>query len=216
MTPRAGAGSAIATIDPAFADVVRRSGPLPALRSAPVRDRFPALTRSITHQLLATSAATTIHRRVVDACGGEVSVERVLHTPLDALRAAGLSHAKAEAIRDLAADVRAGRIRLERHGRLDDDAVTDEITTVRGIGPWTAHMYLLFTLARPDVWPTGDYGVRVGWSRLHDLPETISARDLRAAGEPFAGLRSAVALYCWRAIDVPATTGPVASSPWPS
>ncbi len=208
-------GTALVERDPAFADVVASSGRLPTLRPAPVAERFGALTRSITHQLLATAAAATIHGRVVEVCGGEVTVERVLATPLADLRTAGLSGAKAQAIKDLATAIAEGRVRPDRHGRLDDHAIAAEVTAVRGIGPWTAHMYLLFTLGRLDVWPTGDYGVRVGWSRIHHLDETISERELRAHGDAFRGMRSAVALYCWRAVDGPATS-PVASSPWPS
>ncbi len=208
-------GAAVVERDPAFALIAASSGPLPRLRPAPVGERFGALARSITHQLLATAAAATIHGRVVRACGGQVTVQSVLATPLADLRAAGLSRVKAEAIKELAASVVDGRVRPDRHGRLDDHAVVSEVTAVRGIGPWTAHMYLLFTLGRRDVWPTGDYGVRVGWSRIHDLSETISERDLRTHGDQFGGLRSDVALYCWRAVDGPATS-PVASSPWPS
>lgn len=119
------------------------------------------------------------------------------------LRSAGLSQVKAEAMIELAHHVDDGRIDLARHGYMKDHEVTREVTAVRGIGPWTAQMYLMFTLARPDVWPTGDYGIRNGWSRLHGLEEIIDERSLRDAGDPFLGFRTAVAYYCWRVVDGP-------------
>lgn len=188
--------------DPAFADVVKAAGPPPRPRPARVDDRFPALVRSITFQLLATKAATTIHQRVVDVCSGEVTVERIVAAGTDQLRSAGLSGAKAASMIELAHAVTNQEIRLERHGRMTDVDVINEVKTVRGIGPWTAQMYLMFTLARPDVWPTGDYGVRNGWTRVHGLNELVSERELHAVGGKFDGVRSAVAWYCWRAVDL--------------
>ena len=193
----------IARRDPAFRTLVRRVGPPPWPRPAPVRDRFPSLVRSISFQLLATAAATTIHRRVVDVCEGEPSVPTLLTMDVDRLRSAGLSRVKAEAMIELAKHVDDGRIRLERHGRMSDHEVIREVTAVRGIGPWTAQMYLMFTLARRDVWPATDFGVRNGWSQLHGLDEMIDERALRDAGAAFEGYRSAVAHYCWRVVDGP-------------
>jgi 3-methyladenine DNA glycosylase/8-oxoguanine DNA glycosylase len=83
---------------------------------------------------------------------------------------------------------------------MDDHEILSEVTAVRGIGPWTAHMYLMHTMARRDVWPAGDYGVRSGWSIVHDLDEIISERDLALEGDRFTGVRSAVAWYCWQAV----------------
>lgn len=188
--------------DPAFAALVREVGPPPAPRPAPVAERFPALVRSITSQLLATRAADTIHARVVEACGGTVDVDTILATGVGPLRAAGLNTTKARAMVELARATRDGAVRLDRHGRWSDEAVAADVTKVRGIGPWTAEMYLLFTLARRDVWPAGDFAVRYGWSLVHGLDETIPERELRAMGDPFAGSRSSVAWYCWRAVHL--------------
>ena len=187
--------------DRAFKRLISDVGPPPRQRSAPVDQRFAALVRSITFQLLATKAAETIHGRVVTVCGGAVNVEQVLAVGSDGLRTAGLSGAKASAMVELAESVASNRIALDRHGRMTDHEVAREVSTVRGIGPWTAQMYLMFTLARPDVWPTGDYGVRNGWTRLHGLDEIVSEGNLRDAGEAFVGVRSAVAWYCWRAVE---------------
>jgi 3-methyladenine DNA glycosylase/8-oxoguanine DNA glycosylase len=195
------AAAFIAQRDRAFKAIIALAGPPPLrARAAAVDDRFPSLVRSITHQLLATSAATTIHGRVVETCGGVVDVHSVIAAGPERLRAAGLNRTKAQAMVDLAHDVRDQRVNLARHGRMSDDEVVRDVASVRGIGPWTAQMYLISTLSRPDVWPVGDYGVRVGWSLLHELDETISERDLRDAGERFVGVRTSVAWYCWEAI----------------
>lgn len=190
----------IARRDRAFRDVVREAGPPPARRNARVDERFPSLVRSIVFQLLATSAASTIHARVSDACGGTIDVAAILRTGVDDLKSAGLSRTKAEAMVELAHHVSDRRVDVARHGRMSDDEVIREVTAVRGIGPWTAQMYLMHTLARPDVWPAGDYGVRNGWSILHGLDEMISEVDLREQGERFVGLRTDVAWYCWQAV----------------
>jgi DNA-3-methyladenine glycosylase II len=101
---------------------------------------------------------------------------------------------------DLAHDVRDSRVDLARHGRMSDLDIVQDVASVRGIGPWTAQMYLISTMSRPDVWPIGDYGVRVGWTILHGLDETISEKDLHVAGERFVGARTSVAWYCWEAV----------------
>lgn len=191
----------IAKRDRAFKPIIALAGP-PRLRrrAAAIDDRFPALVRSITHQLLATAAATTIHGRVVDACGGVVNVDSIIAAGPERLREAGLNRTKAGAMVELAHDVRDARVNLSRHGRMSDDEIVSDVSSVRGIGPWTAQMYLISTMSRSDVWPIGDYGVRVGWSILHGLDETIGEKDLFVAGEPFSGARTSVAWYCWEAV----------------
>jgi len=201
-TPPADVAREIARRDPAFRSIIRQAGPAPRRRNAPVDERFAFLVRSITFQLLTTKAATTIHGRVHELCGQSVNVDSVLRVGADQLRTAGLSRTKARAMVELAEFVHEGRIQLARHGRMSDAEVRDEVTLVRGIGPWTAEMYLMHPLARPDVWPVGDFGVRSGWSMIHDDDEIVSERELRQLGEPFAGLRSSVAWYCWEAVHV--------------
>ena len=195
--------AAIAQRDRSFRPVIALVGPPPLRRrAAPVGDRFPALVSSITSQLLATKAADTIHRRVVDVCGGEVTVASVLGAGAEQLKGAGLNRTKAQAMVDLAQDVLEQRVRLDRHGRMSDDEIVRDVASVRGIGPWTAQMYLIFTMGRRDVWPAGDFGVRNGWSALHGLDEIISESQLRLDGDRFEGVRTAVAWYCWRAVDL--------------
>lgn len=188
--------------DPAFAALVRVVGPPPARRNAKVEQRFAHLVRSITFQLLATKAATTIHARVEALCGREVTPTTILRVGHVRLREAGLSNAKAAAMIDLARRTHEGELRLDRHGRLHDDEILREVVAVRGVGPWTAQMYLMHTLARRDVWPVGDFGVRTGWSLVHGHLDTIDARSLNAEGDLFSGERSAVAWYCWRAVEL--------------
>jgi DNA-3-methyladenine glycosylase II len=191
----------IVATDSAFAPLVAAIGPPPPRRSARVDQRFAHLLRSISHQLLATKAAATIHGRVLELLDGDVSVDTVRGLRVEDLRAAGLSRTKAEAMLELAEFSASGRINLARHGYMRDDEVVRDVTQVRGIGPWTAQMYLMFTLARHDVWPTGDFGVRHGWSVIHGLDDNIADADLAVAGEPFIGVRSALADYCWAAVD---------------
>jgi DNA-3-methyladenine glycosylase II len=196
------AAALIVRRDPTFESVVSQVGPPPRWRSAHVDERFSALVRSITFQLLATSAASTIHGRVQALCGDAVTTDSVLRAGVDRLRTAGLSRTKAEAMVELASRVAEGKVQLHRHGRMSDADVIRQVTTVRGIGPWTAHMYLLGTLARTDVWPVGDFGVRNGWTMVHGLDEIIEESALREAGERFTGVRSSVAWYCWQAVHL--------------
>ncbi len=162
---------------------------------------FAALARAVCFQQLAGRAASAIHSRFVDLVGGRPTPEAVLAVSEDDLRGAGLSGAKAASIRDLAEKSIDGTVRLSRVSRLGDEAVVEELTRVRGIGEWTAQMFLMFQLGRLDVWPAGDLGVRNGWTRLYGLGETPSARDLVPLGDPHRPYRSLVAWYCWRAVD---------------
>jgi DNA-3-methyladenine glycosylase II len=190
----------IATADPVLGDFIRRAGPL-GHRSGS-GDHFAALGRSIVFQQLAGPAAAAIHARLVAAVGGVVTPESILEAEPEALRAAGLSAGKAAALVDLAAKAADGTVPLDGIETLDDEGIIARLSTVRGIGRWTAEMFLLFELGRPDVWPVDDYGVRNGWSLIHGLPSTISPKALLLAGEPFRPHRSTVALYCWHAVHV--------------
>jgi len=127
-----------------------------------------------------------------------------LATPTELLRGAGLSAAKAAAITDLAQKVTDGRVSLERIGRLGDEEVIDHLVQVRGIGRWTAEMFLLGTLGRLDVWPVGDYGVRAGFASAWGLPEIPAPAELLGLGDRFRPYRSIVAWYSWQVVDNPA------------
>jgi len=185
-----------------LAPIVKIVGPPPVQRRRAPATRYPYLVRSIVYQQLAGSAANAIHGRLVAGCGGTVSASAIDHLSEDELATFGLSGAKRAAIRDLTEHVDRGDVRLDLHGRWDNDAVMEDLVKVRGIGPWTVQMYLMSSLGRPDVWPTGDLGVRYGWSLLHGLDPVISPRELELAGEPLAPHRSAVAWYCWEAVGL--------------
>jgi DNA-3-methyladenine glycosylase II len=194
------AGRAIAAADPQLAAFIRRAGPY-APRPGE-GEPLAALARAIVYQQLATAAAAAIHRRFVSAIGGRVTAEAILATPAAELRSAGLSTAKTRSLIDLAAKTLDGTVPLAGIEALTDDEIVARLTAVRGIGRWTAEMFLLFELRRPDVWPVDDLGVRHGWSLIHELAAPISARELQAAGEIFRPHRSEVALYCWHAVHV--------------
>lgn len=198
----------LAARDPVLAELVAHSGP-PRLRP-PQDTHFAALVRSVTFQQLAGAAAATIHGRLVGALEGEVTPERVLATPVPALRAAGLSGSKAASIIDLATKTIDGSVPLESRAmtRLSDDEIVTRLSTVRGIGRWTAEMFLLFQLRRLDVWPTGDLGVRRGYSLAYRVP-LPEPRELEAFGDGFRPYRSVAAWYCWRAVDREREQAPV-------
>jgi DNA-3-methyladenine glycosylase II len=167
---------------------------------------FAALVQSIVFQQLAGAAASTIHRRLVAALGGDVVPEAVLALAPEEMRGAGLSGNKAASVRDLAAKVLDGTVVLDPRGlaRESDEEVIERLSSVRGIGRWTAEMFLMFQLRRLDVWPTGDLGVRRGFSVAWGIPMP-SARELEPLGDAFRPYRSAVAWYCWRAAEEPLT-----------
>jgi 3-methyladenine DNA glycosylase/8-oxoguanine DNA glycosylase len=192
--------------DPILDGLIERH-PIPPLRGAvPSAKRFAALTRGVISQQLAGNAAAAIYERFVAALNGVVTPGAFLASEPDRIRVCGLSASKAAAIRDLSEKVLVGSVSLERIGRRDDEAVIEHLTQVRGIGRWTAEMFLLNALGRGDVWPTGDYGVRAGFAAAWGLPELPSSRELAELGEPFRPYRSVLAWYCWRSAD--ARVGP--------
>jgi len=174
--------------------------PQPGPGAAPAA-RFEALASSIAYQQLAGRAAAAIWARVVIEVGAPFTPEAVLATGADRLRACGLSNAKVAALVDLASRSADGTLRLERIARMSDQEVIAHLTVVRGIGPWTAQMFLMFELRRIDVWPTGDYGVRAGFARAFSMEAMPTERELGVLGEPFAPYRSVVAWWCWREAD---------------
>jgi DNA-3-methyladenine glycosylase II len=164
-------------------------------------DPFFYLSRTICYQQLAGAAAATIHGRFVTALKGDVTPDRVLRTRETTLRKAGLSGAKMAAIRDLADKVRNGEVEVHDLCDQPDEEVVRRLVQVRGIGVWTAQMYLMFRLHRPDVWPTGDLGVRAGFAKAHDLETPPREKELVPLGDAYRPWRSAAAFYCWRILE---------------
>jgi DNA-3-methyladenine glycosylase II len=166
-----------------------------------MEDGFAALVRSIMYQQLAGAAASTIHGRFLKLFSDGLSPAAVLALPEGAMRSAGVSGSKAAAIADLATKVGDGSVPLHDVDSLSDDDLVARLVQVRGIGRWTAEMFLMFQLRRLDVWPVDDYGVRKGWALAHKLEELPAPRALQAEGDRFRPYRSIAALYCWRAVD---------------
>lgn len=204
MSPRtshAAASAALAQRDPVLARLYAASGPMKLRR--PLDSHFAALVRSITYQQLAGRAAAAIHGRLVAVLEGDVEPVRLLALSDEQMRACGLSANKTASLRDLAGRVLDGTVVLNPRGlaREPDDEVIARLSTVRGIGEWTAQMFLMFQLRRLDVWPTGDLGVRKGFGLAWGIPMP-TPRQLAALGEPFRPYRSVAAWYGWRACEV--------------
>ncbi|MDB4049621.1 DNA-3-methyladenine glycosylase 2 family protein, partial [Luminiphilus sp.] len=158
---------------------------------------FASLARIIIGQQLSTKAAATITTRVEAAVGAELTPSSVLSLSPEALRAAGLSRQKIGYLQALSEAVASNALPLEQLPRLGDDEVESAITGVRGLGRWSAHMYMMFALGRPDVWPSGDLAVRVGFGRIMAWSERPDEKKVIAHGAVFSPHRSALALLCW-------------------
>jgi len=189
---------AVAALDPIVAALVESLPPPQLTGRRTGKSRFEDLAEAICYQQLAGKAALAIWGRAKAAVGDEFTPEAVLTTGYDALRAAGFSNAKALSVLDLAAHVQRGDVVLDRIGRLDDDAIVRELTKVRGIGRWTAEMFLIFNLQRLDVWPVGDLAVRAGWAKAYDLATVPTPKVLDPLGDRFRPYRTIIAWYCWR------------------
>jgi DNA-3-methyladenine glycosylase II len=196
----------LAAQDPVIAELVAQTG-LPRIRRAG-ESGFAALVRAIVYQQLAGAAARAIHGRLLAAMDGDLEPERLLALPDEALRAAGLSGAKVASLRDLAAKISDGTVALSPRAlsRQSDEEIAARLSSVRGIGRWTAEMFLLFQLRRLDIWPTGDLGVRRGYGLAWKIPMP-TPRQLDLLGEPYHPYRSVVAWYCWRAAELYAGAG---------
>jgi DNA-3-methyladenine glycosylase II len=191
----------LAKADPVLKRLIAQAGPC-TLGTPTPGTTMVTLARSIVFQQLAGRAASVIHGRFVAAVGGKVTPDAVLATPFDDLRAAGLSGAKATSLVDLANAHKDGRINTRKIPSMSDDEIVEHLSSVRGIGRWTAEMFLMFHLGRLDVWPTGDLGVRNGYGKAWGLPATPKPKELEPLGDRFRPYRSVVAWYCWTAVDV--------------
>jgi len=189
----------IAARDPVLAHLVALVGPIRHRPRNP-DGHFGALVRSIVFQQLAGRAAQAIFGRVLTAVGGELSPEALAAVPDEVLRAAGLSANKLASLRDLSDKVLDGTVDLTTSSRRSDDEIIAGLVIVRGIGRWTAEMYLMFELRRLDVWPVDDLGVRQGYGLAWGLDPPPLAKELAPLGDPFRPYRSVVARYCWEAV----------------
>jgi DNA-3-methyladenine glycosylase II len=166
------------------------------------RDAYGALVRSIVGQQLSTKAARTIYERLSALFGDRTPTPReLLDADPEAIRGAGLSRPKVAYLRDLAEHVEDGELDLEHLAELPDDEVVAQLTAVKGLGQWTAHMFLIFHLGRPDVLPVGDLGIRRGAQLAYGLDDLPDAAELELLAEPWRPYRSLACLYLWRSLD---------------
>lgn len=191
----------LARRDPVMKRMLREHGVPELHRGRRQRTHFAELARMICYQQLAGRAASAIHGRFEALFDGPPTPEAVLALPFETLRGAGLSNAKATSIRDLAEKVELGVVELDRVARLSDAKVVSELVLVRGIGEWTAQMFLMFQLGRLDVWPVLDFGVRSGFAQMYGWKEMPTPKQLQPEGDRFQPYRSLVAWYCWHAAD---------------
>ena len=159
---------------------------------------FESLARIVMGQQLSTKAAATIAQRVAETVSGGLLPQTLLATAPEKLRAAGLSRQKIGYLKSLAEAVLSNALPIETLPQLTDDEVEAAITAVRGFGRWSAHMYMMFSLGRPDIWPSGDLAVRVGFGRIMGWRDRPDEKKVIDEGSAFSPYRSALALLCWQ------------------
>ena len=187
--------------DPVLAALIRRQGPC-GLVAAQRADHFSALARAITFQQLSTKAATTIYNRMAALMPGAVPTpEGFAALSDDQLRAAGISRQKTAYLRDLCDKVASKKIDLDSLDALSDDEVIAALVTIKGIGRWSAEMFLIFRLLRPDVLPVGDLGIVTAVQKAYRLRKKPSPDRIRKLGEAWRPYRSVASWYLWRSLD---------------
>ena len=189
----------IVKIDLAFAPAIKNLEPCTFGLTKPKVTSYQSLIRSVVAQQVSTAAARTISGRLEVKCGGSITAEKVGALSLKQLQSVGLTGAKVRTISELTEAALSGEINFRKFPHLSNEEIIQELIPLYGIGRWTVEMFLIFHLGRLDVWPVDDLAVRRGWDNLHANSESIKAKVLNTLGEPFTGMRSVVAWYCWRA-----------------
>lgn len=185
--------------DPVMAGIIERLGPLPARWREP---NFETMVRSITFQQLNGKAASTIYGRLVEAAGGKITPEAILKLSTQKMRAVGLSKQKLSYIRDLARKTKAGAIDFAALPKMSDSEVIEHLTRVKGIGEWSAQMFLMFALRRPDVLACGDFGVQAAIRKHYNKRKHPKPKDVARVGKAWSPYSSLACLYLWRSMDV--------------
>lgn len=186
--------------DPVLRQVIRQVGPC----TYPLRrDRFGSLARSIVYQQISGAAASTILGRLVASLpGGELEPAGLASFSAEQFRLAGVSKQKASYLKSLAELSLSGDLRLSQIGRLSDAEIIAELTQVKGIGAWTAQMFMMFSLGRPDVLPWDDLGVKQAIQKLYGLDEMPGRADSERIAEPWRPYASVASWYCWRSLEL--------------
>ncbi len=191
--------------DPVLRDLIDEIGPEDVTDRPPglPPDPYGALVRAIIGQQLSTRAANAIQRKLTERYGGRLPTpDEVLAEDAEELRAAaGLSHAKVRYLRSLAEHVLDGSLALDGLAEMSDDDVVTELTAVKGIGRWSADVFLMFQLNRPDVLPVGDLGIRKAFQTVYGLPALPTAPDMERIAEPWRPYRTLASLFLWRSLN---------------
>ena len=197
--------------DPVLAALIRQHGPC-GIGSAVRVGHFAALVRSIVFQQLSTKAASTIHGRLTGLMPDEVTPQALAALTDEQIRGAGISRQKGLYLRDLCARITSREVELEGIESLDDEAVVSALTRIKGVGRWTAEMFLMFRLLRPDVLPVNDFGILSAVQKAYGLRKRPTPERLRAIGDAWKPYRSVACWYLWRSLDnagaVSSSTGP--------
>ena len=189
----------IVKVDSAFKPAIKNLEPCTFGLEKPTVTHYQSLIRSVIAQQVSTAAARTISGRLQEKCGGSITAAKVGALSLKELQSVGLTGAKVRTISELTQSSLSGEINFRKFAHMSDEDIIKDLVPLFGIGRWTVEMFLIFQLGRLDVWPIDDLAVRRGWDNLHGNSEPIKPKVLHQLGEPFAGMRSVVAWYCWRA-----------------
>lgn len=188
--------------DPILATIIKRHGPCGLGEARERFDHFAMIARAIVFQQLSTKAATTIHDRMVALLpDARVTAQALAGVTDEQLRSAGISRQKAGYLRDLCTKVASGAVRLDDVDAMTDEEVIVALTQVKGVGRWTAEMFLIFRLQRPDVLPVGDLGIATAVQRAYGLRKPPKPDKLRKIGEAWKPYRSIASWYLWRSLD---------------
>ncbi|MGH6981104.1 MAG: DNA-3-methyladenine glycosylase family protein [Stellaceae bacterium] len=192
---------ALTKADPVLGRAIKRHGPF-AIAIRRGKTPFDLLAHAVIRQQLSNKAAATIEGRLIAALGGTCTPETITAATFDTLRGAGLSRAKATTLQDLAAKTLNGAIPgFRKLNGMTDDAVIEHLTAVKGVGVWTAQMFLMFSLGRPDIMPVTDFGVRKGFQRVYGRKELPAPKFILDHAEIWRPWRSVASWYLWRAAD---------------
>ncbi len=185
--------------DPVLCDIIERVGPC-RMQFAPAD--FCRLAEAIIYQQLNGKAAATIFKRFAELAGDPLTPEGILILTDEQLRSVGLSKQKSSYLKDLAAKTAAGLLDFKRLSDLPDEEVIQHLTQVKGMGVWTAHMFLMFSLKRPNVLPTGDYGVQVAVKKHYKKRKLPKPKDMEKIARAWEPYRSVACWYMWRSLDI--------------
>jgi len=184
--------------DPVLAAIIERIGPYGIKFLEP---DFETLVKSIVSQQLSGKVAKTIYGRLIGAAGGNLTPESLLKLRPTSMRALGLSRQKIEYIRDLARHSRSGKVNFTRLPDCSDDEVIEHLTAVKGIGVWTAHMFLIFALRRPNVLPVGDLGIRSAIRKAYGMPDLPKPTEIETIARTWHPYCTVASWYLWRSLE---------------